>query len=110
MINEVLLTKYNMASLEESIKRHGDTIDTELTFYQTFLLQTDHIPTKIVEGMLEELADATLTSFIDVFIRFIAQVKTEYKELLQARKFARNKINELQDELKSFSEKGAKDA
>lgn len=95
MISNDLLTKYSMAPLEDYRERHGDTFETEIIFYQTFLIQTDHIPNKIVERMLEDLAEATLVSFIEAFIRFIVSVKTEYKEVLHARKFAREKINEL---------------
>ena len=99
MIDANLLERYSMLSFEEAKERHGDTLDTEFTFYQTFLLQTDHIPNKIIEKMLEELAEVSLINFIEVFIRFISTVKTEYKDILQARKFARDKINAIQDEL-----------
>lgn len=72
-----ILNKYYMASLEEYKFRHGDNIDTEITFYQTFLIQTDHIPNKIIEAQIlnKEIED--------------------YTEILNYRQIARNKINEL---------------
>ena len=72
-----ILKKYNMRSLEEYKERHGDNIDTEMTFYQTFLIQTDHIPNKIVEAQIlnKEIED--------------------YTEILNYRQIARDKINEL---------------
>lgn len=45
------LNKHNMVSLEEYKERKGDTVDTEIMFYQTFLIQTDYICNKIVEGV-----------------------------------------------------------
>lgn len=91
-----LLERYDMASLDLYKEMFGDTLDTELTFYRTFLIKTDHIPNKIIEGLIEELSDATLTDFIGIFLRFIISVRTEYKDILQSRKLAREKINELE--------------
>ena len=96
MIKKEIFAKYKMVSLEEYKERLGDSVDTELTFYQTFLKQTDHIPIKIIEGLMEELANATMLNFIEVFLKFIVSVRTEYKEVLQYRKYAREKINELE--------------
>ena len=83
--NKVLL-KYNMVSLDEYKEMFGDTLDTELTFYQTFLIQTDYIPNKIVEAQIlgEELDD--------------------YTEILNYRKFARQEINRLDELEKEVSE------
>ena len=98
MIAKELLLKYKMTTLDEykTIPIFGDALQSELAFYKTFLQQTDHIPIKIVEKLLEDLADATLLNFIEVFLKFIISVRTEYKEVLQARKYAREKINELE--------------
>lgn len=46
-----ILEAHNMTSLDNYKEIFGDTIDTEKTFYQTFLLQTDYICNKIVEGV-----------------------------------------------------------
>ena len=85
-----------MMVLEEYKDLFGNTPDAELTFYRTFLMQTDHIPNKIIEKLLEDLAEATLLNFIEVFLKFIVSVRTEYKDILQYRKYAREKINELE--------------
>ena len=100
MIKEELLLKYQMLPLEDykKIPIFGNESQAEITFYQMFLQQTDHIPIKIVEKLLEDLADATLLNFIEVFLKFIISVRTEYKEVLQARKYAREKINELESQ------------
>ena len=37
-----ILLKYNMTNLEEYKAIFGNALDTERTFYQTFLIQTDH--------------------------------------------------------------------
>lgn len=75
-----ILKKYNMRSLEDYKERHGDNIDTEMTFYQTFLIQTDHIPNKIIEAQVLGL-----------------EVE-DYKDILELRQFARDEINRLRTE------------
>ena len=50
MIPTELLEKYNMKSLDDYKEDFGDSTSTERTFYQTFLIQTDHIPLKLIEG------------------------------------------------------------
>lgn len=91
-----ILAKYNMIPLDEYKKEFDDTTETEVSFYKTFLAQTDHIPNKIIEKLTENLADATLATFVSVFLQFVVSVRTEYKEVLQYRKLAREKINELE--------------
>ena len=96
MISNGMLSKYNMVSLDECKMMFGDKLETEIKFYQTFLIQTDHIPNKIIEILIEDLADASLVNFLEVFFNFISSVRGEYKELLQCRKFAREEINRLE--------------
>ena len=75
--NKVLL-KYNMVSLDEYKEMFGNTLDTEITFYQTFLIQTDYIPNKIVEAQI------------------LGEEVDDYTEILNYRKLARQEINRLQ--------------
>ena len=72
--------------------------DSELDYYYSFLAKTDHIPNKIIESLIENLADATALNFITVFIQFIADVRIHYNDVLKARKFAREEINRLEGE------------
>ena len=90
-----VLNKYNMVTLEEYKEMDGDTIDTERMFYETFLIQTDHIPNKIIERLVEDLSGATLLNVLEVIFSFISAVNVEYKEVLQYRKQAREMINKL---------------
>ena len=89
-MNEVA-EKYGLAPLE-TFKEEFD----EIGFYESFLRQTDHIPNKIVEQLIEDMATATLVDFISVFINFIKNLRIEYKEVLECRKFARDEINRLE--------------
>ena len=59
MVPKEIYEKYNMVSLEEYKNEFGDSFDTEKMFYETFLIQTDFIPNKILEGVAtsEEYAD-----------------------------------------------------
>ena len=95
-ITKELLEKYNMASLETYKEMFGDSLDTEKNYYRTFLIQTDHIPNKIIEKLIEDLAAATLFNILEIFFNFITSVKVEYREILQYRKQARKEINELE--------------
>ena len=70
-----------------------DEIDESV--WRIFLMVTDHIPNKIIESLIENLADATALNFIGVFVQFIANIRVHYNDVLKARKLAREKINEL---------------
>lgn len=100
MIPSNILEKYGiLESLEErlQISREIGISDNDATvdYYRSFLICTDHIPNKIVERLIEDLADATALEFIGVFIKFLSDVKFNYNDILQYRKFAREEINRL---------------
>ena len=90
MIPKEIYEKYHLADITE--------YETETEFYETFLIQTDHISNKIIESLIENLADATVLDFIAVFIRFIADVRIHYSDVLKLRKQAREEINRLEGE------------
>ena len=96
MIPKEICEKYCGADIAE--------YEDEAVFYQTFLIQTDHIPNKIVERLIENLADATALNLISVFIQFIKDVKANYNDILLYRKFAREEINRLEGETESETE------
>lgn len=92
-----------MKSIHEIAERYGiaplETFQkefTEIEFYESILNQTDHIPNKIIESLIENLADATALNFISVFVQFIADVRIHYNDVLKARKTAREEINRLE--------------
>ena len=73
-----------------------DEIDESV--WRIFLMVTDHIPNKIIESLIENLATATAFNFITVFIQFLADVRVRYSEILKLRKQAREEINRLEGE------------
>lgn len=91
-MNEVA-ERYGIASLETFQEEF-----TEIEFYESILNQTDHIPNKIIESLIENLADATALNFIGVFIQFLADVRIRYSDVLKLRKQAREEINRLEGE------------
>ena len=91
-INEVA-ERYGIAPLETFQAEF-----TEIEFYESILNQTDHIPNKIIESLIENLADATALNFITVFIKFLADVRIHYSDVLKLRKQARAEINRLEGE------------
>ena len=88
MIPKEIYKKYQLADITE--------YECPQDFYRTFLIQTDHIPNKIIETLIEDLASATITNFVKVFIDFIKAVRIEYKDVLECRKFAREQINRVE--------------
>lgn len=78
MIPQVILDKYEMDALEHYIKGFGEKEGT-LAFCNAFLILTDHIPNKIIEAQI-------LGNSID-----------DYKEILELRQQARDKINEMKN-------------
>lgn len=90
MIPKEICEKYNIADVSEYA--------TESEFYIAFLSATDHIPNKIIESLIENLADATALNFIGVFVQFIADVRIHYSDVLKLRKQAREEIIRLEGE------------
>lgn len=78
MIRQEILDKYHMDNLEYYIAGFGEKEGT-LAFCNAFLVLTDHIPNKIIEAQI-------LGHEID-----------DYKEILELRQQARDKINEMRD-------------
>ena len=72
--------------------------DSELDMYYHYLESTDQIPNKIIESLIENLTDATALNFITVFIKFLADVRIHYSDVLKLRKQARAEINRLEGE------------
>lgn len=72
-----------MESLEFYKEMFGDTVDTELTYYKTYLIQTDYVVAKIAEA-----------NYLGVEVG--SEDKVRYDEILQQRALARVKINELE--------------
>ena len=96
-ISDDLMKKYELPTFDEWQQAiNAGVYDNFLELYQMFLKATDHIPNKIIESLVENLASATLTTFISVFLDFIKQVRVDYKDVLQYRKIAREEINKLE--------------
>lgn len=96
MIPKEICEKYKVADIEY--------YDSDFEFYYAFLSATDHIPNKIIESLIEKLADATALNFISVFIQSIKDVKVNYSDILLYRKFAREEINRLESKAEGETE------
>lgn len=69
MIPEEIYKKYQLADITE--------YESEQDFYYTFLIQTDHIPNKIIEAQI------------------LGEPVEDYTEILRYRQFARDEINRI---------------
>lgn len=79
-----LLEKYSMKTLGEYKADWGDSVETEISFYKTFLEKTDYVSSKCIEEYIQGKSKT--------------QIVEKYGDLLDAREFARNKIRELEGE------------
>lgn len=70
MIPEEIYKKYLLADITE--------YESPQDFYHTFLIQTDHIPNKIIEAQI------------------LGKPAEDYTEILRYRQFARDEINRLE--------------
>lgn len=93
-----ILNKCDLPPLSEYVKTATDRPEVITGYYKQFLIQTDHIPNKIIESLVENLADATALNFITLFIKFIVDVRVRYSDVLKLRKQAREEINRLEGE------------
>ena len=98
-IRKDLLEKYALPTLEE-FKGNMLEGENETMYYRQVLSATDHIPNKIIEKLIEDLASATALNFITVFIGFIKSVRVDYQEILRYRKYAREEIDRIEVEQK----------
>lgn len=85
IIKENYLKKYNMETLDQVKEMFGDTIETEIDYYKTFLKQSDYVVAKMLEAYIH---GAT-----------IKELEYKYNDLLIMRQQARDRINELAKEL-----------
>ncbi len=74
---------------------HSSQAEIDESVWRIFLMVTDHIPNKIIESLIENLADATTLNFITVFIQFVVDARIHYSDVLKLRKRAREEINRL---------------
>lgn len=96
-ISQEMMDKYGLYSLEH-FRANADELETDVMYYELVLRKTDYITHKIFERFIEELASASLVTLASVVLQLIFDVKTEYKEILQFRKFARQEIDRLEAE------------
>ena len=85
IIKDDYLKKYNMETLEQVKEMFGNSIETEIEYYNTFLKQSDYIIAKMLESYIH---GAT-----------IEELECKYNDLLIMRQQSRDRINELVKEL-----------
>ena len=95
-ISKELLDKYGFGTIEE-YRQNMLEGESETFYYQQILDLTDHIPNKIIETFVENMAAASALETIGVIVNFFKEIKTTYGEILQIRKYCREQINELQN-------------
>jgi hypothetical protein len=80
VIPVALVQEYEVATLEKCIEMFGDSTDTERTFYQTFLMRTDHIPLKLIEGSVSSADVAEELKYREIARQEIARLEGKPNE------------------------------
>ena len=94
MISDELMKKYNLPTFDEwGAAIEAGVYEDYKDLYQMFLSATDHIPLKIFESFVEDMAAASIVGTIGVIIDFFKNVKGTYNDVLMYRKMAREEIN-----------------
>ncbi len=73
---------FQMPPIETYFDRHGDTLETRIAYYQTYLTHTDYVAAKLAEAAYigEKLGE-------------------NYSKIIDCRKAARKRINELREKI-----------
>lgn len=95
-ISNEFTEKYGLATLQQYRENMVEG-ETEAMYYQQILAVTDHIPLKIFESFIEDMAAASIVESIGVIVNFFKNIKVTYADELEARKTAREEINKLQE-------------
>lgn len=74
-------------------------IISEITALKNMLEQSDHVPNKMIEGIVMALDGATAVNAVPRLMAAIASALDEYKGLIQKRAEWRKRINDLEAEL-----------
>lgn len=94
IISKEFIEKYEVQDLNVLCGVCDERMAKEI-HYMDFLKKTDHIPRKIFESFIDNMATASLAETFGVIINFFKDVKVTYNEVLTARKTAREEINKL---------------
>lgn len=93
-ISNGFIEKYGLSTLEQ-FKENMVEGETEAMYYHQVLGITDHIPLKIFESFIENMATASLGETFIVVLKFFRDVKVTYADVLEARKTAREELEKL---------------
>lgn len=99
-ISTELLKKYGLNTFEEYSEAWTEIQSEEIKqvqFYKLFLNATDHIPLIIFENYIVYMVENNVN--VGSMKKFFSDVKTEYADVLEARKIAREEINRIEAEM-----------
>ena len=86
------LDKYGLCTIE-FYRENMLEGESEAFYYQQVLDSTDHIPLKIFETFIENMATASALETIGVIVNFFKDIKVTYSEVLAIRKYCRKQLN-----------------
>ena len=79
-----------------------EQIIAEITALKNLLCQSDHIPNKLIEGIVLAIDGATAINAVTRLLTAVASALDEYRDVVRNRATWRTRINELEAELEKF--------
>lgn len=79
-------------------------IISEITALKNLLEQSDHVPNKLIEGIVMALDGATAVNAIPRLLAAVMSALDEYRDVVKNRAAWRTRINELEAELDKIPE------
>lgn len=76
-----------------------EQIIAEITALKNLLEQSDHVPSKLSEGIVLALDGATAVNAIPRLLTVVVSSLDEYRDIIRSRAAWRKKINDLEAEL-----------
>ena len=87
-----------------------DEYQSELNALKILLSQTDYVPNKLIEGLIETLSGATPVTLLTDLAAYIKSAGAEYGEVIWSRAGFRQRINELEDLMEKAEDAERSDA
>lgn len=76
-----------------------ENITGEITALKNLLEQSDHVPNKLIEGIVLALDGATAVNAIPRLLEAVVSALDEYRDTIRSRAAWRQRINDLEAEL-----------
>ena len=79
-----------------------EQIESEIAALKNLLEQSDHVPNKLIEGIVLALDGATGINAVQRLLAAVVSALDEYRDVIKARATWRDRINELESNMNNI--------